>query len=141
VQLNSMFIQCLRFLRKSPIFFCLMLSSCASFVFADVENPQLSEIGGVLGRVINIAIFGAGIVFAGYVAYGAWKASMSLGDPRGLEGAKQAWSNAIIGLVIVVGSLTIFGIILGFYGVNVTDIPNTIVTAVTSLVSVVVNGN
>ncbi len=80
------------------------------------DEPTLGDIKFVLIRVVNWAVFVVGIVFVLVLAYGAWKASTALGDPRGLESAKGTWTYALFGVIIVVGFFAIFSIVGGFFG-------------------------
>lgn len=80
------------------------------------EPPQLSSLFSIAGNILNVAVSVAGIVLVIMIAYGVWKSSMAVGDPRGLEGAKQTWTYAIYGFFVVVGftaGVIIIGHLLG----------------------------
>lgn len=103
----------------STLFICVVLPL---YSFADeinMDNPTLSGIGDVLIRIMNWAVYLVGIVLVLVIAYGAVKASASLGDPRGLEAAKSTWTYAVYGAIIVVGFFAIFVIVAGFFGLDI----------------------
>lgn len=87
-------------------------------VLAAEDVPSLGDIFDTLVNILNLAIFVVGGVFVIMLAYGAFKASMSLGDPKGLEAAKATWINTIIGVFIVVGVFVIFNIVLNFFNIG-----------------------
>ncbi|MFC1700260.1 hypothetical protein ACFLZ4_01275 [Patescibacteria group bacterium] len=107
-------------------FFYLLSSIIVSFTLnisvvyaADLENdPSLGALAGIFGNIFNIAVGLAGLVFVIMLGYGVAKASMALGDPEGLEGAKSTWTYALFGLFIVVGVLVIVSLIAGAFGVS-----------------------
>lgn len=83
-----------------------------------LENPELSQIIPIIGRIFSIALWVAGIIFVAVVGYGVWKSAMAAGNPQGLEGAKNTWTYAVYGLAIVVGAGTLLTIIGGIFGIN-----------------------
>ncbi|GIW69302.1 MAG: hypothetical protein KatS3mg101_0049 [Patescibacteria group bacterium] len=101
----------------TPLLICVFLSFRAFAL--DMENPTLSDIGVVLIRIMNWAVFLVGIVLVFYIVYGAAKASMALGDPRGLESAKSTWTYALYGALIVIAFFGIFTIVAGFFGIRI----------------------
>jgi hypothetical protein len=64
---------------------------------------DLSEIVNAARRGFNILVFIAGAVFIGYLIMGAYKFATAQGDPKGIAGAKQTLTHALIGLSIVIG--------------------------------------
>lgn len=70
-----------------------------------------SNLAGIYTRIINIFIGAAASVLVIMIAYGIIKGSMSMGDPRGLEGAKGTWTYAIYGFLVVVLSFMIFSLV------------------------------
>ncbi|KKS31375.1 hypothetical protein A2380_02625 [candidate division WWE3 bacterium RIFOXYB1_FULL_43_24] len=85
----------------------------------DMDNPTWDNFGNVLVRILNWAVYLVGIVFVLVIAYGAWKASMALGDPRGLDSAKNTWTYALFGALIIGGFFAIFTIVSGLFGFKI----------------------
>jgi len=69
--------------------------------------------GSVFGKIINVLITLAGIVFIAYLLYGALQWIVSAGDKEKLTKAQLTITHAIIGLVIVFAALTVFGLLAG----------------------------
>jgi hypothetical protein len=70
-------------------------------------------VGSTLGKLINIAIIGAGLFMLFFLLWGALDWVMSEGDKERITKAQKKITNAIIGVLIVVVALTIFGTITG----------------------------
>ncbi|NMB69589.1 hypothetical protein GYA27_00075 [candidate division WWE3 bacterium] len=97
-----------------------------SILTTDVEqgSSPLSSVGApdprafvcIVGRVINIFIGMAAVAFIYMVLYGAFKLSMSQGDPKGYAGAQNTWFYALIGFLIVVGFFSVYLIVAGILG-------------------------
>lgn len=83
-----------------------------------VDVDSISGIADVFTNIISSARYIAGGVLVVMVAYGVWKSSMALGDPRGLEGAKQTWTYAIYGFFIIMGVYIILSIAASIFGVS-----------------------
>jgi len=82
--------------------------AAASFGFVDLSNMFV--------RIISIFILAASSALVIMIAYGIIKGSMSMGDPRGLEGAKSTWTYAVYGFLVVVLSFVIFSLVKGIVG-------------------------
>jgi len=93
-----------------------------TFAADALENPSLSMMGEIIGRIFNTALYAAGAALVVMVAYGVWKSSMAVGDPRALEGAKLTWTYAIYGFFVIVLFFVIFMIVAGWFGI--TSLPN-----------------
>jgi hypothetical protein len=86
---------------------------------ADLEDPgSIDEMKEPIVRIFNIVVSLVGVVLVAVLALGFWKSSMSLGDPRGLEGAKQTWTYAIFGFFIVTGFFLLFSFVTSILGVE-----------------------
>ena len=84
-----------------------------------VDNPPLVGLVCVLVRVFNYGIAAVGAVFVFYFIFAMYKYATSWGDPKGMQAAQGTITNAIKGLVIVIGTITIFtigGNLLGLKG-------------------------
>ncbi len=71
-----------------------------------------------LGRILNFILGIAGSVFAIMIFYSAIKYATALGDPKGLQGAKDTLTLAIIGLFVVLGAFTILTLITSILGIG-----------------------
>lgn len=87
-----------------------------------LENPSLSQMGVIIGRIFNTALYAAGAALVAMIAHGVWKSAMAVGDPRALEGAKQTWTYALYGFFVIVLFFVLFMIITGWFGI--TSLPN-----------------
>ncbi len=84
-----------------------------------IDNPPLVGLVCVLVRVFNYGIAAVGAVFVFYFIFAMYKYATSWGDPKGVQAAQGTITNAIKGLVIVIGTITIFtisGNLLGLKG-------------------------
>jgi L-cystine uptake protein TcyP (sodium:dicarboxylate symporter family) len=108
------------------ILLCLPLLTCK----ADLEDPYINDLRTPIENVFNIVVSVVGIVLVAVLAYGIWKSSMSLGDPRGLEGAKQTWTYALFGFAVIVLFFVIFSFLTGIFGIEVLTSPKTILEKV-----------
>ncbi len=73
---------------------------------------------GMLGKALNILVFSAGAIFIAYLIFGAYKFATAQGDPKGIAGAKQSLTYAVIGLCIVIGVFAINSIVVGILGLG-----------------------
>lgn len=111
----------LAFKHKLIVFTTLfILSGVSNIVFAGNldTNPTIDGLLDLVGRAIVMLAGGAALVFVAMIAYGAWKASMALGDPRGLDAAKKTWTYAMFGVLVAVGALSVFAIVARILGVS-----------------------
>ena len=93
----------------SNLVYTFAAPDCSSITSGEAPNPN--AIACIVARFINLGLFAAGIIFIGLVGYSAVKMAMALGDPKGIQGGQQTLTYALIGLGIVVGSISI--LILG----------------------------
>lgn len=101
----------------TTLIFLFMIVVTPAYVGA-VDTTSVSGIADVFTNVISSARYVAGGVLVIMVAYGVVKSSMALGDPRGLEGAKQTWTYAIYGFFIIMGVYIILSIAASVFGVS-----------------------
>jgi hypothetical protein len=101
------------------------------------DPPELSSLVDIARRTLNIAVMVSGIVLVAIIAYGVWKSSMATGDPRGLEGAKQTWTYALYGFLIVVAFFSIFIIITSALGITLS--PGALLTGVSGALNALIN--
>ncbi|MDP2874506.1 MAG: hypothetical protein Q8N84_04420 [bacterium] len=91
--------------------------------FGTLTNPfpgapnDVGQTGPFVSRLIGTLTFIAGIAMTGYFILGAVQWSTSAGDKAQVEAAKKTLTNAVIGMVIIVATYMIVGLlgrILGF---------------------------
>jgi uncharacterized membrane protein len=83
--------------------------------------PAISGLNTVFANVLEVALAFAGIVLFIMLLVGGFKYLTSGGDPKSVQGAKNALSWAIIGFVLVASAFLILRFIEYFTGANVTD--------------------
>lgn len=86
------------------------------------DPKKLSDLEGVFGNVVNVALGFAGIALFVMLIIGGFKYITAGGDPKGIEGAKKTLTYAIGGMVLVVLSFLILKFIGVFTGAeNITN--------------------
>lgn len=92
-------------------------SICVGPLCSSLQNGNntsvMGLVGSTLGKIINIAIIIGGFFMLLYLIWGAFDWITSEGDKEKLSKAQQKMQNAVIGMLIVVGALTIFGVVSG----------------------------
>jgi len=87
-----------------------------------VDNiATISDLGGVLQRVVGYALGLAAIVLFVLLVVGGFKFITSGGDPKAAEGAKKTITSAIAGLIVILLSYLVLLLITKITGVNVTN--------------------
>ena len=81
----------------------------------------ISDLGGVLQRVVGYALGLAAIVLFVLLVVGGFKFITSGGDPKAAEGAKKTITSAIAGLIVILLSYLVLLLITKITGVNVTN--------------------
>ena len=121
------------------VFMALFFGANAVYAATPHDPPTMEEAQGVIERIFNIVVLSAVGVFVAVAAYGIWKSSLSVGDPRGLDGAKQTWTYALYGFAVVVLFWAIFKIaqeFLGIPAITPKDLLDRVFEALQSLVTV-----
>lgn len=85
---------------------------------ASIDATNLSSIGSILARVVNLAAWGVGGVFIIMILVTAIKYAMAQGDPKGLEGAKNTLTYAIFGFLVAIGFFAISSIVTRALGID-----------------------
>lgn len=94
-----------------------------------VGAPDPRALVCIVSRVINIFIGMAAVAFIYMILYGAFKLSMSQGDPKGYAGAQNTWFYALIGFLIVAGFFSVYLILANILGLP-TPNPNVLVNSI-----------
>lgn len=82
---------------------------------------QYTLLGNFISTMINVITVVAGLAFVLYFALGGLKWLMASGDKGKVEEAKTELTNAALGLVVVVVSYFIVGIVGGVLGLNLLN--------------------
>ena len=84
------------------------------------DVAKLSDLEGVFGNVLRVALGLGGIVLFIMLISGGFKYITSGGDPKGVEEAKKTLTYAIAGMVLLALSFLILRFIEQFTGAEVT---------------------
>ena len=77
---------------------------------AYMNNPPIIALVCVLVKVFNYGIAAVGAVFLFMLTMGMYKYATSWGDPKGIQGAKNTLTYAVVGLFMVLFAVTFFRI-------------------------------
>lgn len=87
-----------------------------------MEPPaKLSELEGIFGNIVGVALEFAGIVLFIMLIVGGFNYITSGGNPQQAEAAKKTITFAIFGIILLVISFLILRLIYQFTGVDVTQ--------------------
>jgi len=84
-----------------------------------VQIKDVNSIWVVVMNIVQWLIVAGGYVAVFFVIWGGFKYITSAGDPQKVEGAKNAITNAVIGLVIVLASVAIIRTIQASVGASI----------------------
>lgn len=96
--------------------------------FAPLGDIQASDFGQIVGSVITIAFVLAIVIALAMLVYGGIKWIISGGDKSGVEAARGTIVAAVVGLVIVFLSYFILNIVLGFFGLSLSNLQIPVLT-------------
>lgn len=85
-------------------------------------NVTGSHFGQFVGNAVVALMVLASLVALGFLIYGGVKWIMSEGDKTAVENARNTIVGAVIGLVVVFTSYLILSIILGIFGISLSDL-------------------
>lgn len=88
-------------------------SLCFGPICDTLKTEGAGALGGIMGRVINLFILMCALAALLYLLVGAFEWITSGGEKEKIAKAQSKITNAIIGLVIVIGALTLFGVVSG----------------------------
>jgi hypothetical protein len=91
-------------------------------VYAVSDPAQLSDIVGILERVIKLLAPAAGIAFLIMLLIGGFQFINSGGDPKAAGQARTTLTYAVIGIILVVSAWLILKLIAQITGVDVTEV-------------------
>lgn len=111
----------------------------------DIDNVNdPAAIVCVIQNIVIVAVAIVGTLFVLMIAYGAYKLSMALGDPKGYSGAIMVWQYALIGFGIVFGVAAILSIIGKAFGITFIDLEglfNQLTSGINALYILVTQGD
>lgn len=84
----------------------------------DPDSPTPYAIVCPVIKVLNVLILFGGAIFLGMVFLTGYKYSMAWGDPKGIQGAHNTATFAVVGLLLVVGIFTILRIIGTIFSID-----------------------
>ncbi len=103
----------------------IVASAVATFVspvFAAEEPAKISDIVGILEKIIKLLAPAAGIAFLIMFIVGGFQFVTSGGDPKAAGQARNTLTFAIIGIILVVASWLILQLIAQITGADVTTV-------------------
>ncbi len=85
-----------------------------------VDDPvkKFTSLGGVIQEALPIIFTAAAFLALGIFMLGALKFIVSHGDPKATEGARNTMTGAVIGLVIVLGTVALSGVLEATLGLS-----------------------
>lgn len=97
-----------------------MLAQAVSDVFGKITPPvggfgqnPVADLTSLLSLLIRIVFIVAGILLLIFLIWGALDVILSGGDKEKLSKAQNKITNAIIGIILMVAAIAIFGVITG----------------------------
>jgi len=88
----------------------------------EAGTTVLAEIANIVSRIIGIVTIVAFLWFLLQFITAAFGWLNSGGDPAKLEGARNRILNAGLGLLMVVGTLAVMGLVQTFFGIKFLDL-------------------
>lgn len=82
----------------------------------------LSDFGSILGLVIQLAFVIAVIIALAFLIWGGIQWIVSGGDSKKVDGARNMIIGALVGLAVVFLSFFILNIVLGFFGISLSNL-------------------
>jgi len=90
--------------------------------FSTLCNLNSSKIGAVLSEIITIVLIAAAIIALFFLIFGGIRWITSGGDKAKVESARNTIIASIIGLIIALLSFFIITIVLGFFGLSLSNL-------------------
>lgn len=92
--------------------------TCSDLNYGNSETYSVAHLICPVIQVINFLLFSSGAVLIGMILLGAYKYATSVGDVKGIDGAKQTLTYAVIGFIIVVGTYTFLNVVASTFGIS-----------------------
>ena len=97
--------------------------SCATSTI-NYDEPDPRAIACPIIKILNVLVLSGGAVFVGMLFFSAFKFAMSQGDPKGVQGAKDTATLAVLGFIIVIGLFVIITFVKNAFGINTAVVNN-----------------
>ena len=91
-------------------------------IYAVSDPAKISDIEGILERIITLLAPAAGIAFFLMMLVGGYQFLTSGGDPKSAGAARNTLTFAVIGIILVVASWLILTLIRDITGADVTNV-------------------
>jgi hypothetical protein len=85
-------------------------------------DPGLNSIGAIISAFLPAVFALAGIAAFIYLILGGFRYLISRGDPKQIESARGAITNAMIGLIVIVGIFVIIAVIQAIFKIQIMNI-------------------
>lgn len=82
------------------------------------DETDIGPLFDSLFRALNLVVSVSGVAFIIMLVIAGLKYATSQGDPKGLQGAKDTLTLAIVGFLLVIGVFTLITILLNAFGLN-----------------------
>lgn len=93
---------------------------CAFKLGGKCITDTFSDFGSLVTALINFALAAAGLVFFFMFVWGGLRYMLARGDDKLISDARQTITNSVIGLLIVISSFVIIGIIAAVTNANIS---------------------
>lgn len=97
-------------------------SICNGGQFNALCNLSVSNLGGLVGSLIQFIFVIAVLVALFFLIYGGFRWLVSSGDKTQVAAAREHIVAAVIGLVIIFLSYFILSLLLGFFGISLSNL-------------------
>jgi hypothetical protein len=97
-------------------------SPCGTGNFSALCNLSASSLGPLVGSLLQFIFVIAVLVALFFLVYGGFRWLVSSGDKTQVAAAREHIVAAIIGLVIIFLSYFILSILLGFFGISLSNL-------------------
>lgn len=88
--------------------------------FFEGDVAQIQCLESLISRLLEVSSYFAGIIFLIMFLIGSFRYLLSGGDPKKVEGARGTLTAAFFGLMFIVSSYIILGVLYAFTGINLT---------------------
>lgn len=98
------------------------VNPCPTGQFGNLCNLNQQSIGPVLANVVTVVLIAAAVISLFFLIFGGIRWITSGGDKSKVESARNTIIAAIIGLIIALLAFFIITIVLGLFGLSLTNL-------------------
>ncbi len=80
--------------------------------FIDPKNPA-AALGNLIANGVQLFLLAAAVLMLVYLLWGGLDWILSGGDKERLQKARQKITNAVVGMFVIIGALSIFALVTG----------------------------